>query len=183
METEPQIIFHGMDASPAVTSEIRGKIGKLEQVFQRITSCRVIVEKRTARGHKGHLYQVAVEAEVPGGVIVVNKKPGDLAAHEDLHVAIRDSFNAARRQLDDYVRKMKGVQVKSHPEKHHGQVVRLFTVEGYGFIRSSGGLEVYFQRDSVIGSDWERLDLGTDLEFSLMDGEKGPFAVNVSLRS
>ena len=183
METEPQIVFHGMDSSPAVSSEIHEKIGKLEQVFDRMTSCRVVVEKRTSRGNKGHLYQVAVEAEVPGGMIVVNKKPGDLGAHEDLHGALRDSFNAARRQLDDYVRKMKGVHVKSHPEKHHGRVVRLFPDEGYGFIKSSGGLEVYFQRDSVIGSDWDRLDLETDLEFSLMDGEKGPFAVNVSLRS
>ena len=183
METEPQIICHGMDASPAMTAEIHSKIAKLEQVFPRITSCRVIVERRTSRGHKGHLYQVAVEAEVPGGMVVVNKKPGDLGAHEDLRVAIRDSFNAARRQLDDHGRKADGVHVKSHPEKHHGRVVRLFPDEGYGFIESSGGLEVYFQRDSVIGSDWDRLDLETDLEFSLMDGDKGPFAVNVSLRA
>ena len=142
METEPQIIFHGMDASPAMTAEIHSKIAKLEQVFPRITSCRVI----------------AVEAEVPGGMVVVNKRPGDLGAHEDLRVAIRDSFNAARRQLDDHGRKADGVHVKSHPEKHHGRVVRLFPDEGYGFIESSGGLEGYFQRDSVIGSDWDRLD-------------------------
>ncbi len=73
--------------------------------------------------------------------------------------------------------------MKGHPEWHHRRVVRLFPDQGYGFIKSSGGLEVSFQRDSVIGSDWDRLDLDTDLEFSLVDGEKDPSAVNLSLRS
>ena len=75
------------------------------------------------------------------------------------------------------------VHVKAHPEKHHGKVVRLFADEGYGFLSTAGGLEVYFQRDGVIGDDWTRLEVGSELEFSLMDGEKGPFAVNASLRS
>lgn len=183
MQTEPQIVFHGMDASPTITGEIRGRIGKLERVFDRITSLRVVVEKRSARGHKGHLYQVAVDAEVPGGVIVVNRKPGDLGAHEDLHVAIRDAFDAARRQLDDYVRKMKGLQVKSHPERHHGRVAQVFADDGYGFIRTAGGIEAYFQRDSLTGADWDKVAVGDEVEFSLMEGDKGPFAVNVTRRA
>lgn len=183
MQTDPQVVYRGIDASPALASLVEKKIALLERSFQRITSCRVTVEKRDNRGKKGHLFQVAVELEVPGSVIVVNRKPGDMHAHENVRVAIRDSFNAARRQLDDYVRKMAGVHVKSHPEKHHGQVVRLFPDEGYGFVKTPGGAEVYFQRDSVVREDWERLDIWSDLEFSLMDGEKGPFAVNVSVRS
>lgn len=183
MQTEPQIVFHGMDASPAVTDAIRGKIGKLEQVFDRITSLRVVVEKRTARGHKGHLYQVAVDAEVPGGMIVVNRKPGDLGAHEDLHVAIRDAFDVARRQLEEHSRKTRGVHVKTHPERHHGHVNQVFADDGYGFVRTAGGIEAYFQRDSMTGNDWDKLAVGDEIEFSLMEGEKGPFAVNVTRRS
>lgn len=183
MQTEPQIAFHGMDAAPAVTGVIHAKIAKLEQVFDRITSLRVVVEKRTARGHKGHLYRVAVDAEVPGGMIVVNRKPGDLGAHEDLHVAIRDAFDAARRQLDGYVRKMKGIQVKAHPERHHGRVTQVSADDGYGFVRTAGGIEAYFQRDSLTGDDWDKVAIGDEIEFSLMEGEKGPFAVNVTRRA
>ena len=73
--------------------------------------------------------------------------------------------------------------MKSHPEKHYGKVVRLFPDEGYGFLLTPGGLEVYFERDSVVRDDWEKLDLESELEFSLMDGEKGPFAVSVAVRS
>ncbi|WP_343082144.1 HPF/RaiA family ribosome-associated protein [Ostreiculturibacter nitratireducens] len=183
METEPQITFRGLDHSDAAEGIIREKIDKLERFHDRITSCRVTVEKTTRQGHKGHLFYVALDIEVPGGSVHVSGKPGDQNAHEDLNVAIRDSFNAAQRQLQDHVRKSGPVHVKSHPEKHHGQVVRLFPDEGYGFIKTPGGLEVYFQRDSVVREDWERIDYLSEVEFSLMDGEKGPFAVNVSMRA
>ncbi|MDJ0627240.1 MAG: HPF/RaiA family ribosome-associated protein [Rhodobacter sp.] len=182
MQTDPQIVFRGLDTSQALTDVIHGKIAVLERSFDHITSCRVTVEKSDRHGRKGHHFHVAVEMEVPGTVIVVNRKPGDIGAHEDVNIAIRDSFKAARRQLDDYARKIQGVHVKAHPEKHHGRIVRLFPEEGYGFLKTPGGLEVYFQRDSLIGDGWDRLDLETELEFSLMDGEKGPYAVNLSPR-
>lgn len=182
MQTDPQIVFRDIEANEATKAEIRGKIAELEHVHDRITSCRVTVEKRTERGRKGHLYHVGVDVEVPGGSVHVSHRPGDTGAHEDLHVAIRDSFNAARRQLQDHATKMGGVHVKSHPETRHGTVVRLFADEGYGFVRMAGGAEAFFDRASVTGTDWDRLDVGAETAFSLMDGEKGPYAVNLSLR-
>lgn len=181
METQPQITFRGLESTPALTDTIEEKIAKLEDVTDRITSCRVTVELRTAKGHKGQLYQVAVELEVPGGTVIVNNKPGDLGAHEDLRVAIRDSFDAARRQLLEHMRKTDSIHVKTHPERRHGTVVRLFPDEGYGFIQMEDESEVFFDRASVTGTDWETLDLYSALSFSLMDGDKGPYAANVSL--
>lgn len=182
METEPQITFRGVDVSPNLVSIIEEKIAKLEHIYDRITSCRVTVERRSSKGHKGQLYQIAVELEVPGGVVIVNNKPGDLGAHEDPRVAIRDSFDAARRQLEDHVRKADGVHVKPEPEKRYGTVVRLFPNEGYGFIQMNDKREVFFDRASVNGTDWEELDILSELSFSLMNGEKGLYAANVSLR-
>lgn len=110
MQTEPQITFHGLDSSPAMRALALEHLGKLERQSGRITSARVTIEKRTAQGRKGHLFRVAVELEVPGGVVVVNRKPGDVDAHESLRVAMRDSFNAARRQLADHFRKRKDAE-------------------------------------------------------------------------
>lgn len=181
METEPQITFRGLDSSPALTELAHDHIAKLERSFDRITSCRVTIEKSSAQGQKGHLFKVSVDMEVPGGFIAVNRKPGDLNAHEDVKVAMRDAFAAARRQLDDHVQKMGGVHVKSHPESRYGRVARLFSEQGYGFIETGTGTDVYFGRESVTGP-WDDIQIGSEVEFSLMEGDKGPFAVNVSHR-
>lgn len=181
METAPQITFRGLDSTPEITAKIEEQIEKLNDISDRITSCRVTVELRSARGHKGQLYQVAVELEVPGGSVIVNKKPGDLGAHEDLRVSIRDSFDAARRQLRDHMARLDEQQVKPQPERLHGTVVRLFPDDGYGFIQIAEEEEVFFDRDSVSGTGWEGLDLYSEVAFTLMEGEKGPYAANVRL--
>jgi cold shock CspA family protein/ribosome-associated translation inhibitor RaiA len=182
METRPQITFRGLDKSPNLTSIIEEKLDKLETFYDRITSCRVAVERRSSQGHKGHIYAVDVELEVPGGTIIVNRKPGDTNAHEDPRVAIRDSFDAARRQLEDHVRKTGGIHVKPEPEKRYGRIVRVFAEEGYGFALMEDGQEVFFDRSSVTGTDWDTLDLDAEVSFALMTGEKGPYAANLSLR-
>jgi predicted solute-binding protein len=47
----------------------------------------------------GRLYSAHIELTVPGGMVVVNRDHGNDHAHDDLHLAIRDSFEAARRKL------------------------------------------------------------------------------------
>jgi len=181
METTPQITFRGLEATPEISSIIEEKLAKLEEVSDRITSGRVTVELRTAKGRKGQLYQVAVELEVPGGTVIVNKKPGDLGAHEDLRVAIRDSFNAARRQLREHMARMSEQTTKPHIERRHGTVVRLFPDDGYGFIETAEEDEVFFDRASVNDNGWKDLDIYSEVAFSLMEGDKGPYAANVTL--
>ncbi|MEK6578228.1 MAG: hypothetical protein AABZ55_03295 [Bdellovibrionota bacterium] len=45
-----------------------------------------------------------IDLTLPGREIVVGSDPSLNQAHEDAHVAIRDAFKAARRQIEDYVR-------------------------------------------------------------------------------
>lgn len=51
---------------------------------------------------------VRLDLTVPEGEIVVNRDH-----REDLYVALRSAFDAARRQLDDYARRQRG-EVKMH---------------------------------------------------------------------
>jgi ribosome-associated translation inhibitor RaiA len=46
------------------------------------------------------LYRVRLELTMPDGVVVVAFDHPSNAAHEDLYVAIRNAFRAARRQLE-----------------------------------------------------------------------------------
>ncbi|MEN8198277.1 MAG: cold shock domain-containing protein, partial [Pseudomonadota bacterium] len=72
-------------------------------------------------------------------------------------------------------------RVKDHPVKEHGTVARIFPGEGYGFIRTQPGEELFFQQASVTGDGWQSLDVGSKVHFTAMDGEKGPYAVAVTV--
>jgi ribosome-associated translation inhibitor RaiA len=102
-----------MDPSPALEARIRQRAEALDQFFDRITSCRVVVECGNNRHQQGNLFEVRVDLTVPGREIVVGRDSGANHAHEDAHVAVRDAFDAARRLLEDHARDRRDA-VKSH---------------------------------------------------------------------
>ena len=97
MRTQLQIHFQGIDASPALEASIREKSNKLEQFHPNVTSCRVHNHKQ-----QGEEFLVSIDVSVPGGNIVANQ-----ARRQDVHVALRDAFFAARRQLDEHARRLR----------------------------------------------------------------------------
>jgi len=171
-----QITFRNIDASPSVEARIRERARELEQFFDRIVSCRVVIEAPNRRRH-GDLFHVRVDLKIPGKEIVVKRDPPEHHAHEDIYVAVRDCFDAVRRQLEDYVRRRRG-DVKAHEVPAHGRVARLIAEEDYGFISAVDGTEVYFHRNAVANHGFEKLAVGDEVRFSLhpTEGEKGPQA-------
>jgi ribosomal subunit interface protein len=113
MKLPLQITFRNTDRSEALEAHIRKKAEKLDQICDDIMSCRVMVEASHRHHHKGNLYHTRIDITVPEHEIVVSRDPQDNHAHEDAYVAIRDAFDAARRQLEDYTRKRRG-DVKTH---------------------------------------------------------------------
>ena len=116
MEIPLQITFLDIEPSEAVEAGIREKAGKLEQFYDHIMSCRVVVAAPHSHHHKGNLYQVRIDITVPDGELLVNHGHHHQDhSHEDVYVAIRDAFNTMKRQLEDYARKRRGAV------KRHGQ--------------------------------------------------------------
>ncbi|HVM79347.1 MAG TPA: HPF/RaiA family ribosome-associated protein [Stellaceae bacterium] len=113
MQLPLQITFRNLDASEAVEAKIRARAEELDHYFDRITGCRVAVEAVNRRNLKGKLYKIRVDLTVPGAEIVVNHVPSEGHSHEDIYVAVRDAFDAARRRLEDYVRRRRG-ETKTH---------------------------------------------------------------------
>lgn len=103
-----QITIRNVEHSEALETHIRDKANKLDEFFEHIMSCRVVVEVPHKHHQQGKLYNVRLDIGVPGSEIVVNR---DRA--EDVYVALRDAFDAARRQVEDYSRKLRG-DVKRH---------------------------------------------------------------------
>jgi ribosomal subunit interface protein len=180
MDIPLQISFRNMDRSETVEAKVRERAAKLESYFNHISSCRVVIEAPERRRRKGRLYHVRVEIGVPGTELVANRHPKDKHAHEDVYVAVRDAFDAARRQLEDYGRKLSG-HVKAHEVPLHGKVLRLFPYEGYGFIAASDGREIYFHKNSVLGQAFDKLEVGSEVRLVVAEREsaQGPQASTV----
>jgi cold shock CspA family protein/ribosome-associated translation inhibitor RaiA len=179
MQVEPQISFHGMDPSPAVEAKALKRIAELDQFHDRIISCHVKIEAPHRHGRHGKIYRVSIDIQVPGAEIAVSNAHELNHAHEDVQVALRDSFDAARRRLEDVARRMDVHRVKPQLPVAHGSVARLMTEDGYGFIETPDGKEFYFDRDSLTAGDWDKLTPGTRVRFTEREGDKGPFATGV----
>jgi ribosomal subunit interface protein len=175
MQHELQITWHGIDRSEAIEAHLRQRAAALEKFYPNITSCRVAVELPHRHKHQGKLYNVRITLRVPHGDVVLNR---DL--HEDIHVALRDAFDAARRKLEDILRRQRGA-TKVHAVPLHGTVARLQPEEGYGFIETGDGDELYFSRDNVVTPEFDQLGVGTEVKFIREDAAEGPQAKRVSV--
>lgn len=113
MKIPLQITFHGIPPSEAVEAKIREKADKLDRFHSHIMSCRVAVEAEHLHHHQGNKYHIRIDITTPGKELVISREHHDRKAYEDVYVAIRDAFNAAVRQLEDYARIQRG-EVKTH---------------------------------------------------------------------
>lgn len=112
MQIPLQITIRGIEHSDALETHIRDKAEKLDEFFDRIMSCRVVVEVPHKHHNQGKQFNVRIDVGVPGSEIVVNRDHA-----EDVYVALRDAFDSAKRQLEDYARKIRG-DTKTHQPKN-----------------------------------------------------------------
>jgi ribosome-associated translation inhibitor RaiA len=131
MRLPVQITWRNIAHSPVVETKIREEAAKLEEFYDRITSCRVAIEIPRRYQNGKYQFHIRIDLTVPGAEIVVNHEPTlhsslrrteseehakgqELSApHKDVYVAIRDAFKVARRKLRAYSHRRNGA-VKHH---------------------------------------------------------------------
>ena len=96
-----QITFGGMLASEPTRVEVHAWLAKLNALTASMTGGHVLIEA-VDRGHKEQHYRVRMDLTMPTGVVVVDYDHPHNRAHEDVYVAIRNAFRAARRQLETH---------------------------------------------------------------------------------
>ncbi len=62
---------------------------------------------------------------------------------------------------------------------YRGRVKWFHDAKGYGFIEAEGGREVFVHYSAITAEGYKSLAEGQEVEFELMEGEKGPRAANV----
>ncbi len=102
MKIPLQISSRKMTLSSNTVNVIKHKVQKLESFCDKIIACRIMVE--TPHRHKNHgsLFNVSIDISVPGADLIVKKE-----ANQDIFIAIRDAFEAARRQIIQHFKKLK----------------------------------------------------------------------------
>jgi len=90
-----QVSFHELEHSATLDQAIRDKAAKLDAFHPRLQSLRVVVEKQSRHARQGNRFEVRIDVHVPGQDFAVSH------ADEDVMVALRDAFDAARRRLDE----------------------------------------------------------------------------------
>ncbi len=179
METPLQIQFRGIEASPALEAAVREHVEKLDTFERRIMSCRVVIEA-AQRHHKQRTYHVRIDLTTPGAELVVGGDAAEHRAHEDAYVAVSDAFRAMGRRLEDHGRRRRG-DVKTHEPPASARVTQLFADQGYGFLVTPDGRDVYFHRNAVVDGAFDRLSVGAEVRYVEEQGEKGPQASTVEL--
>ncbi|OFW13419.1 MAG: hypothetical protein A3H29_16865 [Acidobacteria bacterium RIFCSPLOWO2_02_FULL_67_21] len=121
-----QVTFHGIRHSDVLEAEILERVAWLEQFYSRAIGCHVLVDVPHRHQRGARHVRVRVELTVPGGPPIVAshdpslhaslKDSGEAAHHKEsevesvhryAHVAIRETFDAARRRLQDFAREQR----------------------------------------------------------------------------
>lgn len=179
MQHPLQITFHELPPSDAVARYVRRHAEKLHTFYDRIIFVRVAIEAPHRHKREGRPYRVCIVVDVPGEEIVVSRDVGGFA-HEDVYATIDVAFDDVVRRLEDHAKVIRG-EVKRHTRAQHGYVSKLFTYEGYGFIATEDGDEIYFHRNSVLNRGFERMRRGDKVRFTDAEGDDGIHASTVVL--
>lgn len=198
MQIPLQITFRNMESSRIVQEWIQAEAAKLENFYSPIMACRVAVDIPHRHHRKGAQYRVRIDLTLPGRELVIKHQPSlrgratqegkneikklleSGTSHKDLRLTIDDAFRAAGRRLQDYARRQ-GRQVKAHVPIPVARVCRILEDEGYGFLTTPEGQEIYFHKDSVLNRGFDKLTVGTLVNFTEEAGEKGPQASTVRI--
>jgi cold shock CspA family protein/ribosome-associated translation inhibitor RaiA len=167
-----------MKHSAEIAALVEAKAAKLDTFADHIMSGRVVVRLAGKHHQHGNLFEVRIDLTVPGEEIAVTRQPSEHTAYKDIHVALRDAFDSARRRLEDYVRRRRGF-VKTLECTPHARVSEIFPADDYGIIKTMDDREIYFHRHSVLQEGFDHLQVGTEVTFVEEQGRKGPQASTV----
>lgn len=174
-----QVTFRNMPTSSAIETLVDEKAAWLQRYFPRLQSCRVVVEMGSHRQGKPAVYHVRIDVTVPGSEIVASHDPA-ATPYEDAYTAVRDTFDIMRRLLQQHARRVRG-DVKTHETPPHGRVARFFPQQGFGFIETPDGREIYFHENAVLDGAFQRLEVGQEVRFEEEQGIEGPQASTVAV--
>jgi cold shock CspA family protein len=160
---------------------VQGEVAKLETIADDIVSCRVAMRLSQRNHRHGNRRQIRIQVSLPPGHdLVVTRESSGEDASDPVGPLVRRAFQAMSRRIVETRRRRRG-EVKAH-EELRAFVSRLFPDQGYGFLTTDpDAATIYFHRNSVLGGDYDRLTVGTQVRYVPEEGAKGLQASTVQI--
>lgn len=178
MQEGVQVTFLNMDRSEALERRVLDRLARLQRHFDNLQACRVVLDSPHKQPHKGSL-SIHLSIAVPGKDIVVKREQRLTESDDHSITIIGDAFQAAERQLDDYLQQ-KRRQVKAKGSgSDYARVARLYPEQDYGFIETHDRLSLYFHRNAVRDDLFAELAVGSEVLY-VSSGEEGPMGPQAS---
>ena len=189
MQVPLEIAFHNIEHSDRAETQIRDHVARLEEIYNRLTGCRVRVDQRATNSNHTIPPVVRIEISVPGFKdIVVAHEPDRLQRkfqRPDLSNAINEAFRIAERQLSEFKEKLtdRTAAIKHESANEFlGQVAEITPEQDFGFLLTKEGGLLYFHRNSILNGDFDRLKRGDHLTYVEGVGDTGPIATKVRVK-
>jgi ribosome-associated translation inhibitor RaiA len=109
----PQVTFRGITPSPTIVAVVWKRARKLGEVSPQLEGCHVVIEASSHGSQRRVSYRVAVH--LTGGMSAETRTTRQ-AESDNLYVAMRDAFDAVRRQLATRGRSPRGFGVQQFEE-------------------------------------------------------------------
>jgi len=186
MQVPLEIAFHNIKSAKWAETLIRARVDELEEIYDRLISCRVRVDQR-AKNTTGTIPPVVrIELGIPGHKeLVVSHEPEHLERkfqRPDLRNAIHEAFRIAERRLRD----LKEQRERRTKEPHHdsenqalGQIAELAPEKNQGFLLTREGGLLYFHRNAILAGNFDKLRRGDEVYYVEDVGDTGPMATKV----
>ena len=93
------VIFNGVQESDAIRSRGEHLLEKLVHQAPDVMRVSMVIEAKHRHHHQGNVFHVSIHAHCAGSDVDISRASAQNHAHEDVYVAIRDAYKAARRKL------------------------------------------------------------------------------------
>jgi ribosome-associated translation inhibitor RaiA len=93
------VTFHKTRRSIRVEEIVQEQAERLDKFHHRIQHCEVVIDQPHHNHNKGNEFHIRILLTVPGNQIAANSSSSRNSDHESVDNAVKDAFEAARRQL------------------------------------------------------------------------------------
>lgn len=179
--------FLGIERSNELAQEIQDKLSGLEAEVERIDRCRVVVEAVESEFFQEKNYRVQIQLSIPHRDVVVGGETDEHHEYDDPFIAVDDAFEMLRDRLRDHVEERYTEHVHG-AARMRGVIAKIclpegpeFPQHGRGMISTCDGREFYFHADDLVDIEFQRLELGSQVEFAERPGLDRPEAASIRI--